>query len=64
MQFIHVSSCILPGRAGRVSKGFCYRLVSRHFWEHEIPDFTIPEMLVREQLHVCQWQQNVEDLLK
>ncbi|KAF4105894.1 ATP-dependent RNA helicase TDRD9 isoform X3 [Onychostoma macrolepis] len=33
------------GRAGRVSKGFCYRLVSRHFWEHEIPDFTIPEML-------------------
>lgn len=41
--------CILPGRAGRVSKGFCYRLVSRHFWENEIPDFTIPEMLVSEQ---------------
>ncbi|XP_052007459.1 ATP-dependent RNA helicase TDRD9 [Xyrauchen texanus] len=33
------------GRAGRVSKGFCYRLVTRHFWEHDIPDFTIPEML-------------------
>ncbi|ROL49634.1 ATP-dependent RNA helicase TDRD9 [Anabarilius grahami] len=33
------------GRAGRVSKGFCYRIMSRHFWEHEIPDFTIPEML-------------------
>ncbi|RXN17568.1 ATP-dependent RNA helicase TDRD9 [Labeo rohita] len=34
------------GRAGRVSKGFCYRLVTRHFWENEIPDFTIPEMLI------------------
>lgn len=44
--------CILPGRAGRVSKGFCYRLVTRHFWENEIPDFTIPEMLVRERFHV------------
>lgn len=33
------------GRAGRVSKGFCYRLVTRRFWEDEIPDFSIPEML-------------------
>lgn len=33
------------GRAGRVSKGFCYRLVTRHFWENEIPNFSIPEML-------------------
>lgn len=49
--YLHLFLCILLGRAGRVSKGFCYRLVSRHFWEHEIPDFTIPEMLVGEQSH-------------
>ncbi|KAG5267526.1 hypothetical protein AALO_G00222740 [Alosa alosa] len=33
------------GRAGRVSKGYCYRLVTKDFWEREIPDFVIPEML-------------------
>ncbi|XP_062851750.1 ATP-dependent RNA helicase TDRD9 [Trichomycterus rosablanca] len=33
------------GRAGRVSKGFCYRMVTRDFWNSEIPDFTIPDML-------------------
>ncbi|XP_058242140.1 ATP-dependent RNA helicase TDRD9 isoform X1 [Hemibagrus wyckioides] len=33
------------GRAGRVSKGFCYRLVTRTFWNDEIPEYTIPEML-------------------
>ncbi|XP_069049211.1 ATP-dependent RNA helicase TDRD9 isoform X2 [Lepisosteus oculatus] len=33
------------GRAGRVSKGFCYRLVTREFWRSEIPDFVVPEML-------------------
>ncbi|XP_060781117.1 ATP-dependent RNA helicase TDRD9 isoform X2 [Neoarius graeffei] len=33
------------GRAGRVSKGFCYRLVTRTFWDNEIPEYTIPEML-------------------
>ncbi|XP_026888009.2 ATP-dependent RNA helicase TDRD9 isoform X1 [Electrophorus electricus] len=33
------------GRAGRVSKGFCYRLVTRDFWKTEIPDYAIPEML-------------------
>ncbi|KAM8737457.1 ATP-dependent RNA helicase TDRD9 isoform 2-T2 [Acanthopagrus schlegelii] len=32
------------GRAGRVSKGYCYRLVTREFWENEIPDYMIPEM--------------------
>ncbi|XP_069772647.1 ATP-dependent RNA helicase TDRD9 isoform X2 [Narcine bancroftii] len=32
------------GRAGRVSKGFCYRLVTRDFWTHCIPDNTTPEM--------------------
>ncbi len=51
MNYLYLFLCILVGRAGRVSKGFCYRLVSRHFWEHEIPDFTIPEMLVGERLH-------------
>ncbi|XP_061087856.1 ATP-dependent RNA helicase TDRD9 [Conger conger] len=33
------------GRAGRVSKGYCYRLVTKEFWRNEIPDFVIPEML-------------------
>ncbi|KAL6488110.1 hypothetical protein MHYP_G00047360 [Metynnis hypsauchen] len=33
------------GRAGRVSKGFCYRLVTRDFWNKEIPDYAVPEML-------------------
>ncbi|XP_014832185.1 PREDICTED: putative ATP-dependent RNA helicase TDRD9 [Poecilia mexicana] len=32
------------GRAGRVSKGFCYRLVTRAFWTNEIPEYMIPEM--------------------
>uniref|UniRef100_A0A7N6AQP9 ATP-dependent RNA helicase TDRD9 n=1 Tax=Anabas testudineus TaxID=64144 RepID=A0A7N6AQP9_ANATE len=34
------------GRAGRVSKGYCYRLVTREFWRNEIPDYMIPEMLL------------------
>ncbi|XP_005410877.1 PREDICTED: putative ATP-dependent RNA helicase TDRD9 isoform X2 [Chinchilla lanigera] len=33
------------GRAGRVSKGYCYRLVPRDFWEKCIPDYVVPEML-------------------
>ncbi|KAG9336632.1 hypothetical protein JZ751_002979 [Albula glossodonta] len=33
------------GRAGRVSKGYCYRLVTKKFWRNEIPDFVVPEML-------------------
>ncbi|XP_077766893.1 ATP-dependent RNA helicase TDRD9 isoform X5 [Canis aureus] len=33
------------GRAGRVSKGYCYRLVHRDFWDSSIPDHVIPEML-------------------
>ncbi|KAM7375860.1 hypothetical protein PAMP_005626 [Pampus punctatissimus] len=34
------------GRAGRVSKGYCYRLVTKDFWRNEIPDYMIPEMLL------------------
>uniref|UniRef100_A0A3Q3A8T5 ATP-dependent RNA helicase TDRD9 n=1 Tax=Kryptolebias marmoratus TaxID=37003 RepID=A0A3Q3A8T5_KRYMA len=34
------------GRAGRVSKGYCYRLVTKAFWRGEIPDYMIPEMLL------------------
>ncbi|XP_014187415.1 ATP-dependent RNA helicase TDRD9 [Haplochromis burtoni] len=34
------------GRAGRVSKGYCYRLVTKEFWKKEIPDYMIPEMLL------------------
>ncbi|KAM8783555.1 ATP-dependent RNA helicase TDRD9 [Rhynchonycteris naso] len=33
------------GRAGRVSKGYCYRLIHREFWDSAIPDNVIPEML-------------------
>lgn len=37
----------LSGRAGRVSKGYCYRLVTKDFWKNDIPDYMIPEMLVK-----------------
>ncbi|XP_010877141.1 ATP-dependent RNA helicase TDRD9 isoform X2 [Esox lucius] len=33
------------GRAGRVSKGYCYRLVTKEFWRNEVPDYVIPEMM-------------------
>ncbi|XP_026976486.1 ATP-dependent RNA helicase TDRD9 [Sagmatias obliquidens] len=33
------------GRAGRVSKGYCYRLIYKDFWDSSIPDHVIPEML-------------------
>uniref|UniRef100_A0A3Q2P5S3 ATP-dependent RNA helicase TDRD9 n=1 Tax=Fundulus heteroclitus TaxID=8078 RepID=A0A3Q2P5S3_FUNHE len=32
------------GRAGRVSKGYCYRLVTKAFWINDIPEYMIPEM--------------------
>jgi len=34
------------GRAGRVSMGRCYRLVTNEFFSHHIPDHSIPEMQV------------------
>ncbi|XP_014066219.2 ATP-dependent RNA helicase TDRD9 isoform X2 [Salmo salar] len=33
------------GRAGRVSKGYCYRLVTKEFWRNEIPDYVVPELV-------------------
>uniref|UniRef100_A0A8C3WCV0 ATP-dependent RNA helicase TDRD9 n=1 Tax=Catagonus wagneri TaxID=51154 RepID=A0A8C3WCV0_9CETA len=33
------------GRAGRVCKGYCFRLVRREFWDTCIPDHVVPEML-------------------
>ncbi|XP_012579883.1 PREDICTED: putative ATP-dependent RNA helicase TDRD9 [Condylura cristata] len=33
------------GRAGRVSRGYCYRLVHKDFWDNCIPDHVVPEML-------------------
>uniref|UniRef100_A0A670ZCX3 RNA helicase n=1 Tax=Pseudonaja textilis TaxID=8673 RepID=A0A670ZCX3_PSETE len=33
------------GRAGRVSKGYCYRLVYKDFWANCIPKSTVPEMM-------------------
>lgn len=37
----------ISGRAGRVLKGNCYRLVTKEFWRNEILDHMIPDMLVR-----------------
>ncbi|XP_068615221.1 ATP-dependent RNA helicase TDRD9-like, partial [Brachionichthys hirsutus] len=34
------------GRSGRVSKGYCYRLITKAFWKDDIPDHMIPEMLI------------------
>lgn len=47
-KYLVISCFLLPpsGRAGRVSKGYCYRLVTKDFWTNEIPDYMIPEMLV------------------
>ncbi|XP_061600189.1 ATP-dependent RNA helicase TDRD9 [Cololabis saira] len=33
------------GRAGRVSKGYCYRLVTKDFWRNDIQEYMVPEML-------------------
>uniref|UniRef100_A0A8C4VQE2 RNA helicase n=1 Tax=Gopherus evgoodei TaxID=1825980 RepID=A0A8C4VQE2_9SAUR len=33
------------GRAGRVSKGYCYRLIHKDFWTNCIPENAVPEML-------------------
>ncbi|XP_041258500.1 ATP-dependent RNA helicase TDRD9 [Onychostruthus taczanowskii] len=33
------------GRAGRVSKGYCYRLIRKDFWADCIPEKSEPEML-------------------
>ncbi|XP_071601524.1 ATP-dependent RNA helicase TDRD9 isoform X2 [Heliangelus exortis] len=33
------------GRAGRVSKGYCYRLVHKDFWINCIPEKLVPEIL-------------------
>lgn len=34
-----VLECVsFEGRAGRVSKGYCYRLIHRDFWDSGIPD--------------------------
>ncbi|XP_054828112.1 ATP-dependent RNA helicase TDRD9 [Eublepharis macularius] len=33
------------GRAGRVSKGYCYRLIYKDFWANYIPETSVPEMV-------------------
>ncbi|KFP91773.1 Putative ATP-dependent RNA helicase TDRD9, partial [Apaloderma vittatum] len=33
------------GRAGRVSEGYCYRLVHKEFWTDFIPEKSLPEIL-------------------
>ncbi|NXW54040.1 TDRD9 helicase, partial [Eurystomus gularis] len=33
------------GRAGRVSEGYCYRLVHKDFWTDFIPEKSVPEIL-------------------
>lgn len=55
--YIVIAKCLLKmfltGRAGRVSKGFCYRLVTKAFWTNEIPEYMIPEMQVRGEPFLC-----------
>lgn len=49
-QAVHILNALLllcKGRAGRVSKGYCYRLVCKNFWTNYIPESTVPEMMVR-----------------
>uniref|UniRef100_A0A3Q2T1N6 RNA helicase n=1 Tax=Fundulus heteroclitus TaxID=8078 RepID=A0A3Q2T1N6_FUNHE len=38
------TNCNQRKRAGRVSKGYCYRLVTKAFWINDIPEYMIPEM--------------------
>ncbi|XP_051477823.1 ATP-dependent RNA helicase TDRD9 isoform X1 [Apus apus] len=33
------------GRAGRVSEGYCYRLVHKDFWKNRIPEQSVPEIV-------------------
>ncbi|KFO74837.1 Putative ATP-dependent RNA helicase TDRD9, partial [Cuculus canorus] len=33
------------GRAGRVSKGYCYRLVHKDFWMQFIPETSVPQIM-------------------
>lgn len=35
------------GRAGRVRAGDCFRLYTEEFFKTQMPEFTLPEMLVR-----------------
>ncbi len=34
------------GRAGRVARGRCYRMIKRSFYKKHMPEYTTPEMLV------------------
>lgn len=50
MHIHHVINSLLfwcPGRAGRVSSGICYRIVTQEFYNSCLTDFGIPEMQVR-----------------
>jgi len=47
-QFTNWSFVLLrEGRTGRVSEGYCYRLVYKDFWTEFIPEKSVPEILVR-----------------
>lgn len=32
------------GRAGRVSNGFCFRMVTKNFYTNSMPEYPVPEM--------------------
>ncbi|XP_015487368.1 ATP-dependent RNA helicase TDRD9 isoform X2 [Parus major] len=49
------------GRAGRVSKGFCYRLIRRDFWADCIPEKSEPEMLLGALTTCTQTKENLHD---
>ncbi|KAL3874648.1 hypothetical protein ACJMK2_037630 [Sinanodonta woodiana] len=45
VQWTSKASCIQrKGRAGRVSNGRVYRLITRKFWQDSISDYSVPEM--------------------
>ncbi|CAI9737997.1 ATP-dependent RNA helicase TDRD9-like [Octopus vulgaris] len=45
MDWASKANCIQrKGRAGRVSNGRVYRLITRSFWHNHIPDYNTPEM--------------------
>ena len=43
---VHYYFVLSLGRAGRVSTGTCYRMVTREFYHSCLPQFGIPEMQV------------------
>lgn len=52
---VKISFTLLVGRAGRVSAGTCFRMVTREFYESFLPEFGIPEMQVCRVMLLALW---------